>query len=156
MATLMNAEDAVWAGAGSAYVTIDGNRYNFIQATKVEATGKKQKKQIAIMGRTTYGNKGAGLKYEGKMSFYYNTSIFRKLMKKYQDSGTDFYFDMVVTNKDDTTSVGKQTVILKGCNLDETIITKIEAGGDPLVEDASFTFETYEMPTEFDMLDGMQ
>jgi ABC-type thiamine transport system substrate-binding protein len=156
MSTLMNAKDAVWAGMAEVYVTIDGNRYNLIQATKVEATVKKSKKDLAILGRTMAGHKAAGGKGSGKISFYYNTSIFRSLMKTYQDDGKDFYFDMTITNKDDTSSVGKQVVILKDCNLDETVVAKCEAGGDPLIEDASFTFESFELPTEFTQLDGMQ
>lgn len=156
MATLMNAKDAVWAGRGSCYLNINGTRYNFLQATKVSATAKKTKKKIPILGKTSMGNKAAGMAYEGKMSFYYNTSIFRNLIKQYQDKGQDFYFDMVVTNEDETTAVGKQVVILKDCNLDEAVIAMLEAGGDPAVEDASFTYEDFELPTEFTMLDGMQ
>jgi hypothetical protein len=155
MTQLMNSKDAVWAGAASVYVTIDGNRYKLIQCTSLEATGKKNKKEIPILGRVSAGNKSAGIKYTGKMSGYYNTSIFRKLLKNYQDTGVDTYFDLTVTNDDETAAVGKQTVILKGCNFDEQIVAKVEAGGDPLVEDASFTFESYEMPTEFTELSGM-
>ena len=156
MSRLMNAKDAVWAGAGSVYVTIDGNRYKLLQATKIEATAKKVKKNIPILGRTTMGHKSAGVEYSGTMSAYYNTSIFRKLMKQYQDSGKDSYIDMTVTNEDETASVGTQVVILKGVNFDEQTIAKLEAGGDPLVEDMPFTFESFEMPTEFTDLDGMK
>lgn len=152
----MNGQDAVWAGAGRAYISIEGNRYNLPQITKLEGNAKKQKKKIPIMGRVSMGNKAGGIQYDGKMSLYYNQSILRRYVKRYQDTGQDFYFDLTVVNEDKTSSVGKQTIILKGCNLDDVVIAKLEAGGDVLTEDASFTFESYEMPEEFDMLNGME
>ena len=37
MAKLMNAKDAVWAGMGSVYITLDNNRICLIQAVHVTA-----------------------------------------------------------------------------------------------------------------------
>lgn len=152
---LMNAKDAVFAGDATCYITLDGVRYLFMQAKSVEATAEKVKKELPIMGTVKMGHKSGGLKYKGKAKFYYNTSIFRKAMKKYQDTGEDFYFDMTGINEDPTSSVGRQTVILKGCNFDDMTIFKAEAGGDALEEESSFTYEDFELPEEFAVLDGM-
>lgn len=151
----MEARDAVFGGLAECYVTLKGTRYNFMHAINVEATMTKNKKEIPILGQTAVGHKASGMKGSGKAKFYYNNSLFRKVMKDYQDTGTDVYFDMVVTNEDETSQVGRQTTILKNCNLDDTIIAKFEAGGDPLEEDCNFTFEKFEMPEEFTNLDGM-
>ena len=155
--TLLNAKDTIFSGDASCYITLDGTRYLFMQAKSVEATCEKSKKEISIMGTVKAGHKSGILKYKGKAKFYYNTSLFRKALKKYQDTGEDFYFDMTGINNDPNSSAGEQTVVLKGCNLDDLTIFKAEAGGDEAMEEeAGFTFESFELPEEFTLLDGQK
>ena len=115
--TIMNAKDAVSASLAECFVTIGDNRYNFMQAINLEANFEKNKTEVPILGKTGKGNKATGWKGTGSATFHYNTSIFRELMKRYKDTGEDVYFDIQVTNEDPTSSVGRQTVILKDCNI---------------------------------------
>ena len=108
------------------------------------------------MGRTGKGNKATGWKGSGSATIHYNTSIFRKLLYQYKETGEDIYFDIQVTNEDPTSSVGRQTVILKDCNMDGGILIKMDADAEYLDEDFDFTFEDWEMPEAFEMLEGMQ
>ena len=155
MAIIMNAKDAVASSLAECFVTIEDNRYNFMQAIDLEANIKKTKTEVPILGKTGRGNKSTGWKGSGKATFHYNTSIFRKLLQKYKDSGEDIYFDIQVTNEDPTSSVGRQTVILKGCNLDGGVITKFDADSEYLEEELEFTFEDFEIPEIFKNLNGM-
>ena len=156
MPTLMNARDAVSASLAECYVTIEGNRYNFMQAINLEASIEKIKTEVPILGKTGKGNKAAGWKGTGSATFHYNTSIFRELLKRYKDSGEDVYFDIQVTNEDPTSRVGRQTVILKDCNVDGGVLTKFDADAEYLEESLDFTFEDFEMPETFTPLAGMQ
>ncbi len=156
MPTLMNAGDAVSASLAECYVTIEGNRYNFMQAINLEASIEKIKTEVPILGKTGKGNKAAGWKGTGSATFHYNTSIFRELLKRYKDSGEDVYFDIQVTNEDPTSRVGRQTVILKDCNVDGGVLTKFDADAEYLEESLDFTFEDFEMPETFTPLAGMQ
>ncbi len=156
MSALLNAKDTVSATYAECYVTIGGTRYNFMNAKKLEATLKKNKKEIPILGQSNMGTKSSSVKGEGKATFWYNNSIMREMMKKYQDTGEDFYFDITIRQWDKTSACGEQIVVLKNCNLDELVIAKFEAGGDVLEEDLSFTFESYEMPQSFNLLDGFK
>ena len=156
MPTLMNAGDAVSASLAECYVTIEGNRYNFMQAINLEASIEKIKTEVPILGKTGKGNKAAGWKGTGSATFHYNTSIFRELLKRYKDTGEDIYFDIQVTNEDPTSKVGRQTVILKDCNIDGGVLTKFDANAEYLEEEMDFTFEDFEMPETFTPLAGMQ
>ena len=156
MPTLMNAGDAVSASLAECYVTIEGNRYNFMQAINLEASIEKIKTEVPILGKTGKGNKAAGWKGTGSATFHYNTSIFRELLKRYKDTGEDIYFDIQVTNEDPTSKVGRQTVILKDCNIDGGVLTKFDADAEYLEEILDFTFEDFEMPETFTPLAGMQ
>ncbi len=153
---IMNGKDAVSASLAECYVTLEGIRYNFMQAINLEASMEKSKTEVPILGKTGKGNKATSWKGSGSATFHFNSSIFRKLMKKYKDTGSDFYFDIQITNSDPTSSVGSQTIILKDCNLDSIILAKFDADGEYLDEDMDFTFEDWEMPEMFRELDGMR
>ena len=156
MANTMNAKDAISASLAECFVTIDGARYNFMQCINLEANFEKNKTEVPILGKTGKGNKATGWAGTGSATFHYNTSIFRELMLRYKNTGEDVYFDIQVTNEDPTSAVGRQTVILKGCNIDGGILTKFDADAEYLDEDMDFTFEDFEIPETFALLSGMQ
>ena len=155
MANIMQAKDAVSASLAECFVTIEGKRYNFMQAINLEASVEKTKTEVPILGKTGRGNKAAGWKGTGKATFHYNTSIFRELLFKYKESGEDTYFEIQVTNEDKTSSVGRQTIVLKGCNVDGGMLAKFDADAEYLDEEMEFTFEDWEIPEKFKDLAGM-
>ncbi len=156
MAQTMHAKDAVSASLAECFVTIEGNRYNFMQAINLEANFNKIKSKVPILGKPGKGNKTTGWDGTGRATFHYNTSIFRELLYRYKNTGEEVYFDIQVTNEDPTSSVGRQTIILKDCNVDGGILAKFDANSeDHLDEEIEFTFEDFEMPEKFNVLPGM-
>lgn len=153
---IMNAKDSVSASLAECFATIEGNRYNLMQALNLEAKLEKTKTEVPILGKTGKGNKATGWKGTGSATFHYNTSIFRELLERFKNTGEDIYFDIQVTNEDPTSAVGRQTVILKDCNIDGGILAKFDADGEYLDEDMDFTFEDFEMPEKFKLLNGMR
>ena len=127
-----------------------------MQALNLEAKLEKTKTEVPILGKTGKGNKATGWKGTGSATFHYNTSIFRELLERFKNTGEDIYFDIQVTNEDPTSAVGRQTVILKDCNIDGGILAKFDADGEYLDEDMDFTFEDFEMPEKFKLLNGMK
>lgn len=152
----MHAKDALRGSAGKAFIILDGQRYFFAQLKNIKATDTKNKTKIGILGKTGKGNKSNGVEGTATATFYFNTSIFRKIMLKYRQTGEDIYFDTQITNEDATSSVGRQTTILKDCNLDSTIMAYLDVDADVLEEDISFTYEDVDMPEEFNILAEMQ
>lgn len=150
----MKAKDTVSAALAECFVTIGSRRYNFMQAINVEAKFEKTKTEVPILGKTGKGNKATGWKGSGSATFHYNTSIFRQMMLDYKNTGQDTYFEMQITNEDSTSDVGRQTIILKDCNIDGGILAKFDADGEYLEEDMDFTFEDFAMPEMFGNLDG--
>lgn len=152
----IDAKDTMSAKTAECYVTIENNRYNFMHAIKLEAKFEKTKTKVPILGKTGNGNKSTGWAGTGSATFHYVSSIFRKLMQRYKDTGEDIYFDIQITNEDPTSSAGRQTVVLNDCNLDGGVLAKFDADGEYLDEEMDFTFEDFQMPEEFAMLMGMQ
>lgn len=152
----MRAQDSIAGSQAECYVTIEGKRYNFMQAISLEASIEKTKSEIPILGKTGKGNKSTGWSGTGTATFHYNTSIFREVLERFKRTGEDIYFDIQVTNEDPISSVGRQTVILKDCNLDGGLLTKFDADAEYLDEDLDFTFEDFEIPEKYSLLAGMQ
>ena len=64
------------------------------------------------------------------------------------------YFKIDIVNEDPTSSIGKQTVTLIDCNLDEAEIAKIDVEADFLDQTMNFTFSDVEIPDEFKELNS--
>ena len=154
--SVMHAKDTVSASLAECYVTIEDKRYNLMQAINLEANFEKNKTEVPILGKTGKGNKATSWTGTGSATFHYNTSVFRMLMYRYKETGQDVYFDIQVTNEDPTSSVGRETVILKDCNVDGGILAKFDADAEYLDEDMDFTFEDFEIPEQFKLLQGME
>ena len=151
---VMKAKDTVSATLAECYVTINGRRYNFMQAIDLEAKIEKNKTEVPILGKTGRGNKASGWKGTGKATFHYNTSLFRELMVQYKDTGEDIYFEIQVSNEDPTSAAGRQTVVLCDCNINGGVLAKFDADGEYLDEEMEFTFEDFKMPETFTELQG--
>lgn len=153
--TLMLSKDAVSGKMAECYATIDGTRYNIMTAISFEATYEKLKSEIPILGKISKGNKAIGGKGSGNMTVHYNSSIFRELLEKYQNTGEDIYFEMEVSNEDPTSAAGRQTILFQGCNTDGGIIAKFDADAEYLDEEINFTFENFILKKSFNVLEGM-
>lgn len=150
----MHAKDTVSAALAECFITIGTRRYNFMQAINLEAKFEKLKTEVPILGKPGKGNKTTGWKGTGSATFHYNTSIFRKMMLDYKNTGEDTYFEIQITNEDPTSEVGRQTMILIDCNIDGGILAKFDADAEYLDEDMDFTFEDFSMPETFTNLTG--
>lgn len=152
----MNAKDAPSSKLANAYVTIEGNRYLLFQAKSFEASVKKNKKEVDILGKTSKGNKANGWSGTFKLTIYHNTEIFNELFERYKNTGEDIYFELQVTNDDPSCAAGRNTKIYKGCNLDDTTLQSFDASGDCLEQSLNGTFEDWESPEKYSVLDGMR
>lgn len=153
----MNALDAVSGALATAYATMaDGNRYNLMQLTELEASVKVNNTKVPILGRTGKGNKPAGWEGEWSSKAHYNQSIFREILLEYKKTGKMRPFDIQIENSDPTSTVGNQIIILKGCLLDGGVLAKFDANSEILDEDIKGTFDDWEMPQAFKITEGMQ
>lgn len=147
--------DAISGKHAKAFLTINGQVEELFYARTLEATIEKNKTNVPTLGKTNVGQKAVGWNGIGTMNIYYVTSLFRRKMLEYIKTGRDFYFDLQVTNEDPTSTVGRQTVVLKNCNLDSIIAAQFDATSDEaLNEDVSFTFDDYDILEQFNAPTG--
>ena len=155
MAQTMNAKDSISGSLAECFITIDGNRYNFMQLYEFEANYEINIVDVPILGQTSKGHKAVGGNGTWSGTAHFNQSLFHEILYKFKTSGEMVYFDIQVTNSDKTSSIGSQTVILKNCLLEGGTLTKFNADEENLNEEISGTFDDWEIPQKFNLLDGM-
>ncbi|MDT0121335.1 phage tail tube protein [Paenibacillus sp. RRE4] len=147
----LKASDTISGQEGRAYATINGQTEEMFYVKTLEATVEKQKAEVKTLGRRGVQHKATGWSGSGSMTIFYTTSRFRALMLQYMQNGVDTYFDIQVTNEDPSSTIGKQTVTLKGVNLDSVIMASLDTEAEALEEEVSFTFEDVEMSASFNL-----
>lgn len=145
-----NIQDAISGKQGKAYATINGLVEELFYAKSVEATIEKNKVDVPTLGRTNTPRRSAGWSGSGTLTVYYVSSKFRQLMREYVKNGVDFWFDLQIVNEQPGSAAGKQTVVLKNCNLDSIIAARFDATSDDMLdEEMPFTFEDYDILDQF-------
>jgi len=156
MDAMMNALDAVSGSLASAYVTIDGRRYLFMQLINFEGNMEVNSVEVPILGKTGKGNKPAGWTGKWSATTHYNTSIFREILLEYKKTGYMPPMEIQTTNEDSATAAGSQTIVYKGCLINGGVLSKIDVEADYLDEEIEGTFDDWDMPEKFNPLAGMQ
>lgn len=144
----LRAGDTISGQEGKATANIDGNVQDMFFVKSLEATFDKEKVEVKTLGKRGTQHKGVGWSGAGSMTLYYVTTLFRQMALKYAKTGKDTYFNITIVNDDPTSTIGKQTVVLYNCNIDSTILAKLNTDSDTLDEDIDFTFD------DFDILDS--
>ncbi|WP_159886195.1 phage tail tube protein [Paenibacillus puerhi] len=145
----LEARNTISGQEGRAYATIGGQVFEMFYVKKLEAKVEKEKAEIKTLGRRGTQHKAKGWKGSGSMTIYYVTSKFRELMLGYIKTGVDTYFDIMVVNESPASTIGNQTVVVKGVNLDSVIMASLDTEAEVLEEEIAFTFEDVEVLNAF-------
>ncbi|MGE5703546.1 MAG: phage tail tube protein [Clostridia bacterium] len=143
------AKDTISGQEARAFATINNQHVEMFYAKKIEAKVKKTKKSLKTLGKRGSQSKATGWEGTGTMTIYYVTSVFRQMMLEYMKNGKDTYFDLMIVNEDPTSSIGKQTVLIKGVNLDEITMATFDVEAEALEEEMPFTFHAADILDEF-------
>ncbi|WP_226000891.1 phage tail tube protein [Paenibacillus sp. BJ-4] len=145
----LKAGDTISGQEGRAFATINGNVEEMFYIKTLEAKAEKEKTDVKTLGKRGTQHKANGWSGSGSMTIYYTTTRFRQLMLDYIKTGKDTYFDIMIVNEDPSSSIGKQTVVLKSVNLDSVIMAKVDTDSEVLDEDIDFTFDDVDVPDSF-------
>lgn len=153
--SMMHPGDAIYGSLAECFITIDDDRYCFMSMTEFESKWEPTIKDVPILGKVGMGHKVAGGKGTWSGTAHYNQSAFRKMADTYQKTGVMPYFEIQVTNEDPGSKIGRQTIIHHDCLCDSFTLASFKAGDELLDEQLSGTFESWDMPETFELMDGM-
>ena len=144
-------QDGVALDMGMAGSVALGDRVEDLFMIKnLEATAEIEKTDVNTLGKRGAQHKPNGWSGSGSMTVYYVTSMFRKMAVHYIKTGKPVYFDITVMNDDPGSSIGLQTVVLKNCSIDSSIVAKLDVESEVLDEDLDFTFDDVDILDSFE------
>ena len=146
--------DPINGKLGEIYATINGERHKIINVKNIEISIEKKKEEINCLGRIMVGHKAYASVGTGKATLYYGGRIFRDQLEKFCATGEDAFFEMQITNDDSTSTLGRQTLVLTGVNIDGGLLSKMDQDAGALEEDISFTFTGFKYPEKFTNFGG--
>lgn len=145
----LRAGDTISGQEGKATAKINNIVQDLFFVKALEANFEKNKAEVKTLGHRGTQHKANGWSGSGSMTIYYVTTLFRKLALEYAKNGKDTYFTVTVVNEDAGSTIGKQTVVLYNCNIDSTVLAKLDTESDSLEEDVEFTFDDFDILDEF-------
>ena len=153
---------AIWREANSingrlckCFATIDGKVEELFFAQQFNADIEKTKEEKAAMGDLWMHHKASGFSGSGSMTIRYVTPVFRAMLKRYEVTKEDEYFNLTVVNNDPGSKAGIQSVLLLDCNIDGSVAGKFDVDSGVLDEEINFTFEgvdylsTFNNPSDY-------
>lgn len=149
MEKILQSNDTIRGSQGIVQMEIDGKVETLLHVKKIEAKIEKNKEALPIAGSMWEHSKTKNMKGTGNMNVYYMSPLFRKIAKKLK-KGIDLEFTLIVTNDDENSSVGRQTIAIYGCNLDSIPLAVFDVDSAALEETVDFTF------TDFDVLEAFK
>lgn len=147
----LKAKDIISGQEGTAYMIIDGRNVELFYAKKIEAKLDKTKATVKTLGHRGTQHKTTGFEITGSMTMFSVTSDFIAMAHKYKETGEDLYFNLKITNEDKTSSIGRQTTILKDCNMNSVMLAQLDVDADFLEQDTDFTVEDFDLLEKFNL-----
>lgn len=145
----LKAGDVISGKEGTAFMTVDGKNKEMFYLRNIEATLEKQKSDVNTLGSRNTQKKTTGWEGTGSMEIYAVTSDFVEIALKYVKRGIDTYFTIKTTNQDPSSTIGRQSILLKDVNLDSIPITGLDVDEEFLSQEMDFTWSDFDLLEKF-------
>lgn len=144
------AKDTVNGAEGKIFITVDGKNIEVACMKNIQTNGEIQGEDMRVIGTRKIQNKANGAKLTGTGNIYYGTNLFTDMVLKYINEGIMTQFDIQITNRDPSTTIGSQTIAYYGCQLTGTIPLSILNDEESMLNyDFNFTYTNVARLTAF-------
>lgn len=145
----LKAGDTISGAEGTAFITIDGKNISMFELKNIEATIELTKAEVKTLGNRMTQNKTIGATGTGSMTIHKVTSRYAKIATDYLKTGKIPDITIKITNNDPSSSIGRQSTLIKGVSLDSVVVAKLDVDAEVLEEDSDFTFSGAEILESF-------
>lgn len=144
------AKDTVNGAEGKIFITVDGKNIEVACMRNITTNGEIQGEDMRVIGTRKIQNKPNGAKLTGTGNIYYGTNLFTDMVLKYINEGIMTQFDIQITNRDPSTTIGSQTIAYYGCQLTGSIPLSILNDEESMLNyDFNFTYTNVARLTAF-------
>ena len=143
--------DTLSSHEGKAFVTIDGSNRELFELAKINAQLDMIIQSKRMLGRKMTQHKPTGAEGTGSISMYFMNSQHLNRAVAYLN-GTGKYKGITIQtyNQDDTSTVGKQEVVLTNVFLKTIPVAMLDdSSDDPIIIDSDITFDDIQVLSSF-------
>ena len=153
---VLNPQDAPSAKLAECFITRGTQRLNIFSAKSFEANVGIETEEVNSVGRTMKGHKATGMEGTFSMTIYKCTRFFVDIVTEYKNTGILPTFEIQVTSEDPATSIGKDTKIYTGCQIDgDVLLSMFDAEGDFIEQEVEGFFDDWESAADYTNPAGM-
>lgn len=153
---ILNPQDAPSAKLAECFLTRGTQRLNMFSARDFKANVSIETNEVNSIGRVMKGHKAAGMEGTFDMTIYKCTPFFVDIVTEYKKTGVLPTFEIQVTSEDIATSIGADTKIYTGCQLDgDVLLSMFDAEGDFIEQSVSGFFDDWESASDYKNPVGM-
>lgn len=145
----LDLKDTISGSEGRAFMERNGKNIELFELKRLEARMETTKTEGKTIGKRSTQHKKTGWVGTGEIGIHKVTSAFVQMAVDYHKNGKDEYFKITVVNDDPNSTIGKQTVVLGGVNLDEYPIALLDVDEEILEETIPFTFDDVDLLDKF-------
>lgn len=138
-------QDAPNGKEGKGFMTINGEIHELFSMKNFQTDAEFQESDFKVVGSRLVQKKTTGVSLTGKMTIYYGSPYFLKILVEYLKTGRLPLFTLQITNDDPATSIGTQTVVYYNVKLQKIPISKLDSDADHLDMEVSFSFTHLEV-----------
>ncbi len=138
-------KDALNGKEGQGFLTLHGEIHEMFSMKNFQTDAEFQESDFKVVGSRMVQKKTTGVALTGKMTIYYGTPLFVRLLIEYLKTGRLPYFTLQITNDDPGSSVGIQTIVYYNVKLQKLPISKLDADADSLDMEVAFSFTHMEV-----------
>ena len=143
------AQDSIRGSAGKAFMTVDGENIELFGLKKFESNAEVQTDDFKVVGSLVTQTKVGGVKYSGSATVYYGTPAFLKILLEYKKTGRFPTITFQVENDDEGSSLGGQTLAIRGVVLTKIPLALLDDSTTSLQSEITFTFTDFEVLKAF-------
>ena len=147
--SFLKAGDIISGREGTAFITINGRNVPMFYLKNIEATVELVKTEVPVLGKRMNQQKVTGANGSGSMNIHKVTSEFAKIGVGYLKTGTVPEIQIKVTNDDPSSTIGRQSTLIKDVIFDSIVIAKLDVEAETLDEDVDFTFSDADLLEPF-------
>lgn len=141
--------DAVNGKSGKAFCTIDGRNVELFGLRSLTATEEYITKNFPVVGTKTVQEGITAVQHTGTFTIYYGTPEFVAIARAFNQNGKMPEITLQVTNDDEGTSLGVQTIAYYGVVLKKIPVSMLNDGADYLAEEIPFSYHYFEVLSAF-------
>lgn len=146
---VIRGRDVLNSNLGTAYLEINGVRRRIFELKEISATINQNKAEVQLINDVLTKHKCLSSNGTGNFTIYSGVPDYSQMIKNYINTHKGLYFVITFEMNDPESTRGRRCVTLYDCLIDQHQLGRLSTDSSVLDETMDFTFDNYNINTDF-------